>query len=185
MNIQRIQWKVFIQDMAGKEPDDFFAAFSTWIPDSPEVFIDVSDYKHVGDGTLLWLAGYHVSYSLDVSEGQAGILYTANRPLEGTEAEKIAASFEAVLTACRRLEADPRLSGLKFDTAAPRFYINDRAIAPNTPETLASVKPELEKALSGFYPVGVELSHATGDGRERFSIQVRGGAPALFPTVAG
>src|SRR5690606_15524340 len=67
MNLQNIQWKLHLDESTVGNPHDWFKAFGTWIPDSPEVFVDVADYSHVQDGPVIFLSGHNECYSLDAT----------------------------------------------------------------------------------------------------------------------
>lgn len=172
MNLQKIHWKVYFKNPAVAKPDDFFRVFNTWIPDSPEIFIDVADYQHVHDGPVTLLAGHHVDYALDDTDRRRGFLYARKQPLTGDNASKISGSFSDFTETCKKLADDPLFEGqLQFKTDELLFLINDRGIAPNTKETLNAIKPELEKFFSkqGIGPV--TLTHRA-DPKQRFSVVI-------------
>ena len=97
INLQNIQWKLHLDESAVGTPHEWFKAFAPWIPDSPEVFVDVADYAHVEDGPVVFLSGHNVCYSLDSAGRRHGLLYERRQPAEGT-----AVVFE--LTTQRELE---------------------------------------------------------------------------------
>lgn len=148
MNIQKINWKVFIVNPAAAKPDVFFKVFNTWIPDSPEIFVDVADYQHVHDGPKIALVGHDADFWLDDTGRRRGILYNRRRPMDGSNEEKLAETLRAILKAGVRLEQDPAFQGkLKFAPTELLFIINDRAIAPNKKKTFE----ELNSELGGFF----------------------------------
>jgi hypothetical protein len=180
VKIQKINWKLFIDDLGTLKPDDFFRVFNTWIPNSPEVFVDVADYHHVHDGPLVILVGHYVNYSLDTTGDRLGLLYSRNRELNSTNEEKIAQSLEEILKAGRRLKEDALISNqLKFNQQDLLFIINDRAIAPNTDETFNEIKPALEGVLTKrFNTNSFSLEHLK-DPRQRFAVNIRFKEPVL------
>jgi hypothetical protein len=174
VNIQKINWKLFFEDIGTLKPEDFFGVFNTWIPQSPEVFVDVADYQHVHDGPLVFLSGHYVSYSIDSSGDKLGLLYSRNREHDGSNEEKILESLTEALNAANRLKTDASLSGqLKFNTQELLFLINDRALSPNTLETFQEVKPILENVLAKkFGTRDLSLEHLDNP-RDRFSVKIR------------
>jgi hypothetical protein len=173
MNLQYLNWKIYLENPAAAEPDEWFKVFSTWIPDAPEIFIDVADYKHVPDGPVTLLVGHYVNYSLDATGRRLGLLYDYKHPLEGGNEEKIRASLLGLLRVAKRLEEDPGFTHKpKFNPGELRFIVNSRALAPNTPASLEAVKPDLTKVLAkAFGESGFSLEHPT-DPRQRFSVLV-------------
>jgi hypothetical protein len=173
MNLQYLNWKIQLANPAEAEPDEWFKVFSTWIPDAPEIFIDVADYKHVPDGPVTLLVGHYVNYSLDAAGRRLGLLYDYKHPVEGDNEEKIRASLLGLLRVAKRLEEDAGFTHKpKFDTRGLRFIVNSRAVAPNTPATFEAVKPELAKVLAKAFGEGnFTLAHPT-DPRQRFSVEI-------------
>jgi hypothetical protein len=173
MEIQKINWKVYIDDLGGLTPDDFFRVFNSWIPDSPEIFIDVADYQHVPEGPLVVLIGHHVSYALDQTDGSYGLLYSRNRDTDGSNEEKITNSLSEVMKACKRLEDESSFEGrLKFNPTKLLFVVNDRALAPNSEQTFAAIKADLERSIKSLFPASSPLLEHLDDPRKRFRVKV-------------
>ncbi len=187
MEIQKIIWKIYLADNGGSiTAEDFFKVFNGWIPDSPEVFIDVADYQHVGQGPLIFLVGHYVDYSFDNEEDRYGLVYKRKQPIEGSDGDRIKATFIEMLKAAQKLEADPQFEGrLKFDTTQFTFTVNDRATAPNTSETYERVSPLLQSALGASFK-GTELSLAhQSDSEVRFTVDIKAGsAQSLTALIA-
>jgi hypothetical protein len=187
MNLQYLNWKIYLENPAAAEPDEWFKVLSTWIPDAPEIFIDVADYKHVQDGPVTLLVGHYVNYSLDANGRRLGLLYDYKHPIEGTNEEKLLSSLQGVLRVAKRLEEDPGFASKskpEFKAGDLRLIVNSRAVAPNTPETLEAVKPDLVKVLAKAYGEGgFSLEHLT-DPRQRFMVQVIAkGTPNLSEVI--
>jgi sarcosine oxidase gamma subunit len=72
------------------------------------------------------------------------------------------------------LEADPQLRGrLKFRTNEFVMFINDRLLAPNTPQTFDAVKFDIENVARTVYAgANVELEHYAS-GETLFEVHVR------------
>ncbi len=174
MDLQKINWKLFVTDPSPASPDIFFRVFNTWIPNSPEVFIDVADYSHVQDGPLTALIGYDEDYWLDAADRRLGLLYNRRTPMDGTNADKLSATLQSVLRAAKRLEDDAAFKGkLKFRTDELLFIVNDRALAPNTRETFEAVRPDIERAVGHLFGNSPKLDHLA-DPRRRFSVKITG-----------
>ena len=183
MNLQKINWKIYFKDAesakpnssaeALAKPDLFFRVFNSWIPNSPEIFVDVADYKHVHDGPLVLLAGYYVDYALDHTDRRPGFLSSRKQEVKGSALEKIKSSLLEFLKAAQRLSEDPAFGGkLQFATNELLFIVNDRALAPNTPASFSELKPVLEEV---FYKVignkEFNLEHLSNP-RQRFSVRI-------------
>jgi hypothetical protein len=187
MNLQYLNWKIYLDNPDAAEPDEWFKVLSAWIPDAPEIFIDVADYQHVQDGPVTLLVGHYVNYSLDATGRRLGLLYDYKHPIEGTNEEKIRSSLIGLLRVAKRLEEDAGFSAHgkpRFKANELRFIVNSRAAAPNTPATLEAVKPDLVKVLAqAFGEGGFAIEHLT-DPRQRFSVQVTAkGAPVLADLI--
>ena len=88
-----------------------------------------------------------------------------------------------------KLQGEPEFkTKLKFRGGDPLFLVNDRLAAPNTEETFAALRPELEAALAPIYSGTVALQREASDPRSRFAVRVQAGAPvdlaALQPKKA-
>jgi hypothetical protein len=174
INLQNIQWKLHLDEATVGDPHDWFKAFAPWIPDSPEVFVDVADYAHVTDGPVIFLSGHEVCYSLDKTNGRHGLLYERRQPAEGSNPEKLRESLKALLDHAARLEGDATFATKpKFLVNDLKFIVNNRAIAPNNDETLATVKPELSALLDALYGAGGYALEREQDKRQRFAVHVK------------
>lgn len=184
MNIQKINWKLNFTNAATAKPEDFFRIFNTWIPDSPEIFIDVADYRHVQDGPLTLLAGYHADFVLDHGDRELGFLYCRKSAMEGDNAQKIKQTLKDFLKGCERLTADATFGGkLAFETDSLVFTINDRALVPNTKESFDAIKPLLQDIGNKIY--GSADLVPDSDSRRRFSVRIVGkNAPDLSAMIA-
>ncbi|MBI4412413.1 MAG: hypothetical protein HY541_08020 [Deltaproteobacteria bacterium] len=173
MNLQKINWKIYFKSAVAAKPDIFFKVFNTWIPDSPEIFVDVADYRHVHDGPLVLLAGHYVDYALDHTDRRLGFLSGQKGGIQGDLAERIQSSLLEFLKAAQRLEKDPAFGGkLDFATNELLFIANDRALAPNTSATFSEIKPILYKILSRiFESKELNMEHLPNP-KQRFSVKI-------------
>lgn len=178
INLQNIQWKLHLDEKTVGDHHDWFKVFGTWIPDSPEVFVDVADYSHVTDGPVIFLSGHNEAYTLDKTTGRHGLLYERRQPAEGTNPEKLHASFKTLLAHAARVEGDATFKVKpKFLAGDVKFIVNNRAIAPNTDATLAALKPELDALLSKAYGADGYTLEREQDARQRFMVHVKAKAP--------
>lgn len=172
MNIQKINWKLFIADPTAASPEAFFKVFNAWIPDSPEIYIDVADYQHAHDGPLTILVGHHSDFWLDATDRRLGLLYNRRTPMEGNNPDKLASTLRDTLTACERLRTDAAFGGkLAFRTDEIHFTINDRGLAPNTRETFDAVRPDLVKLMTQLVGGNYKLERLT-DPKRRFTVRI-------------
>ena len=130
---------------------DAIAVFHRWIQTGalPETLIDVCDYLHVTQGPGIILVAQEGIYSLDTENGPLGLTYTRRTALDGSTEDRLRQAVDAVQRAAALIEASPEFSGkLAFDRARWEVSVNDRLLAPNTPETFDSLKP----ALGAVFP---------------------------------
>ena len=147
MNLQHVNVKVFVDGALAADPQQFVVAFHQWIIDSSmdEMLIDVADYRHVPRGPVVMLIGHEADYSIDHRNGRYGLLYNRKAPLEGTNADRFLHSLRAAAKACLLLES--QVSGVRFRRDEFELVINDRALAPNTPETRQAFEADLSAFL--------------------------------------
>jgi hypothetical protein len=172
MNVQHINFKLFVAKPETVSLADYGAVFNSWIQKQAleELLIDVADYLHVHNGPGIMLIGHEADYSLDNRAGRLGLLYNRKAQLEGTTRDKLAQAARAAFTAAQILEKD---TGLRFNTSEAQIIINDRLLVPNTAETFAALEADLRSFFGRLYN-GAEytLSHQT-DPRERFTINAK------------
>lgn len=168
-------WKFPIISKNAPDAWAFFRAFANWIPDAPEVYVDVADYRHVPGGVQIILVGHYHDVVLDASDGILGVAFSVKRPQNGDDATQLATSLNQALAALARLETDPIFSGiLKFDRARFSLTINDRAKLTNDQNSLAALSPSLTTALKEVFPgKNHELSLLATDPRRRLSVVIR------------
>ena len=173
--IQHVNVKIFAESPEGVDLSAAMAVFQRWIRESgcEELLIDVADYRHVPAGPGVVLVGHQANYSLDTGGNRLGLLYNRKAPLSGSDEENIAEALLAAQAACRRLEEEPEFAGsLKFGRDF-EIAINDRALAPNTEEAFAALKPAIESALRALDGAAEYHLERLGEARERLRIGVR------------
>lgn len=143
--------------------------FHRWIQESSlaDTLIDVADYQHVPQGPGIILVAHEGIYSLDTENGRLGLTYTRRAALDGSDEERLRQAVEAVRRAADLLESAPEFAGkLTFDRGAWEVAVNDRLLAPNTPESFQALQP----ALAGVFP-GKSFAHV-GERRQLLRVAV-------------
>ncbi len=183
MNVQHINLKVFVENPDDVKPEEFSGIFNNWIQRQvmDELLIDVADYLHVHNGPAVILIGHKADYSLDNRSGRLGLLYNRKAPLDGSIQEKLTRATCAVLTAARLLEKE---NGLKFSGSELQLLVNDRQLAPNTPDTFLTLVPDLRVFFDRLYK-GAEyrLTHQSSDARERFQVDLKAAESLTMETL--
>ncbi|HSV14643.1 MAG TPA: hypothetical protein VLI90_10305 [Tepidisphaeraceae bacterium] len=165
MDLDKINVKLFTKTDTFA-PAEFVPIFHHWIQEQSlpgHLLIDVADYAHVpaGPGTLV--VASEANIHMDRTENRLGLLYVRKQPIVGaaTLHDRIRAVIAEALHAAAKMQHEPECEGrLDFRTDEISIRFNDRLLAPNTPETLAALKPAVEavaKKLFANSPVTVEL----------------------------
>ncbi len=183
MNLQHVNVKIYVDGELKVDPLRFIDVFHQWIAESAEfgldeLLLDVADYRHVPDGPGVLLAGHEADYSLDNTDGRWGLRYNRKEPLDGSNQDRFRQALRSAAKACRLLE-DQFADGdsLIFSRQEFELFINDRALAPNTPETYAACKPELEAFLAGVLGHDKFSLEHRSDPRSRFGVIIKAGKP--------
>ena len=135
MELQHVSLKLLLGNPDGVDLEALIPIFHDWIQDHAceEVLVDVTDYRHVDSGPGIVLIGHEADYSVDNTDGRLGVRYNRKSVLEGNNQDRLTQAARAALTACQRLEADPRMgSTLRFNGQDVEVFINDRPLVPNT-----------------------------------------------------
>ena len=186
--VQRIALKIFLDDRTALSPREIIPVFHRWIQTHAVdgLLIDVADYSHLPTGPLVLLVGHEGRYVLDRGDDRPGLQYVRTQPLDGPLQTRLRAAAGMLLRAARLLEEDATLRGpVRFRGDEIEWVSNDRLLAPNTPDTLAAVRPAFESflaALSGGAPW--TLTPRPGAGA-RFGIHARTPAGAPLEALAG
>lgn len=179
--MDHFQVKLFGRASAGFDLGLAIPVFHRWIQNRvlAELLIDVADYRHVPGGPGVLLVAHDAHYGLEHS---GALVYTRRTPLSGAVPEKIRAALEAAASAAARLQAEPEFAQtLAFERRHCRISVNDRLLAPNTPETRARLEPELRVALDGYFGSGTYDLRSAGTPRDLLSFEV---VPSLAPSPA-
>ena len=181
MESVKIDLKVFLQDPAAVEPEDFIPVFHDWIQHQrlDELLIDVVDYRHVHDGPGVMLIAHDAHYAMDMADGRIGLLYSRRRETHPARnaiqsvTERLQSVLQCALAACRLLEAEPALQGrLKFRGDELLLRINDRLVSPtlaNFDDLQAHLRPVLER----LYPDHQAEVQSCGGSDSRLAVTVK------------
>ncbi len=179
MDSFKLAVKFFVRDASALTPETIVHAFHALIQGhalADHLLIDVADYAHVVNGPGTVLVSHEANIHLDHAEGRTGLLYVRKQPIAGavTFAERLRAVLRATLSAAGALEQLPALRG-KFSIRTDEFRlrINDRLAAPNSAETFAAIRGDLESVATGLYGGPVELASTPTPGR-LFEATVKG-----------
>jgi hypothetical protein len=185
MDMQHVNAKVFVESSeASLEP--LVPIFHRWIQEKvlDELLLDVADYRHVYAGPGVILIGHEANYSLDNTGNRLGVLYNRKTPLEGSNQQRLAQATRAALNVCKRLESESRMAGgIRFNRQQIQLAINDRLLAPNTPETRAAADPELRDFCSRLFAGAAYSLRYEEDPRQRFGIQINASQPVSADTL--
>ena len=168
--------KTFAREPVQADLGEAIPVFHRWIQDSvlDELVIDVADYRHVPAGPGVMLIGDEANYSLDYAFNRLGLLYNRKRPSEGTLQDKLLKAFGSAFLACHHLEEEPPFQGkLRFDAGQCEVILNDRLLAPNTPETWDALRPEFVRFFDSLFGNGRYAIEHVGERRERFRVSVK------------
>jgi hypothetical protein len=172
IDVQHVNVKFFLLNAAGVKTADYTGVFNGWIQTRAlgELLVDVADYGHVHQGPGLVLIGHESNYSLDETGGRLGLLYNRKALVEGSNQARLRQAVARALTAAQKLE---REQGFHFDGSEVQLILNDRRLAPNTPETLAVLRPDLEALFNTLFAgAAYTVTHSSTDPRERFTVNV-------------
>lgn len=175
MNSHKIWLKLYAQPAALPPAASFVAVFHDWIRDGAlsETLIDVVDYGHVHQGPAVLLIGHESDYGLDLSEGRPGLTYQRKRVQADDPRARLGDSLRRLLGAAARLEADPRLAGLRFDLGELLLRVVDRLHAPNEELTFEAERGGIEAALCAAFGGAPRLAREGHDPREPFTVRAR------------
>jgi len=156
-DLQRIDWKVFIDASEGYSLDPILTVFDRWRQedDAPSDWVDLADYAHMPRGPRVMMAGKREHFSLDTNEPGPGLLLQNRAGLVGSIEERFIESMKRHLTLAVRLTSEDEWpTDLKVQGGAWSVAINDRLGFPNDDATEAELKDGLVGALDRFFGEG-------------------------------
>lgn len=168
MNLQHVNVRFRIDGELKVDLKHFIPVFHRWVAEQSlgGMLIDVVDYRHVPQGPGVVLIGADGDYYMN----ETGLRYSRKTVAEGTSGEKLKQAFSAAATVCARLEAE--FPDLKFCRRTFDVTVNDRAIAPNTPETFGALKSDLEDFARTGLGAGSATLEPEPDPRKLFGVTV-------------
>ncbi len=174
MNLQQLNWKMHLSNPGDTHSETWFKVFNSWIPDAPEIFIDVADYSHVGDGPVYLLSGHHANVILDKTHGRLGLVYDRRQPMEGSNADKLRATLRDLVQGAVRLEDDATFHTKPvFEGGDLKLVINNRGIAANTEANFAALQAEVAPLLDAVLGAGAYLITHDADPKQRLNLNVK------------
>jgi hypothetical protein len=184
MELQHVNVKLILERAEEINLEPLIPIFNNWIQDQvcAELLLDIADYRHVPEGPGVVLIGHEANYSVDNTDNRLGVRYNRKAALPGSNQDRLLQAARAALTACQRLEAEPRLAGkLRFGGREIELSINDRLLAPNGDATREAVKPDLDAFAKKLFRGGEYSLSYGGDPRRLFAVSVK--SSAAFPTA--
>ncbi len=179
MNSNKIALKLYASKTALPDSIRFVEVFHDWIKKGTlaELMIDVIEYGHVDRGPLVLFVGHESDYAIDLSEGRPGLSYLRKRVKSDATADAFALmdSFSRLLKVADLLSDDPRLGDFALGRKEVLLRLLDRLRAPNTAQTFAAERAEIESAAGTALGGSAHASHELDDPREAFAVRVRVG----------
>ena len=180
MELQHVNVKLMIGNSEAIDLEPLIPIFHSWIQYRvcDELLLDIAEYRHVPAGPGVVLIGHEANYSVDNTDNRLGVRYNRKAPLDGSNQDRMIQAARAALTACQRLESEPRLAGkLQFDGQRLEVFINDRLLAPSGDATRMALDPELQAFAKKLFRDGeVALSYG-GDPRGLFRASEKSARP--------
>jgi hypothetical protein len=165
---QHINVKIFAREGSTVDWPHLIPVFHRWIREQafPELLIDVADYAHVPAGPGVMVIGHQAHYSVDNRQNRLGLMYNRRTAFDGSTVDRIAQAYDGALAAAKKLEKEPEVGGtLHFDERNVEVWVNDRLLAPNTPEVTAEFRQEVAKFFQQRFGESPELE-ASADSRD-------------------
>lgn len=174
---KRVAAKFFATDPTAEvNVHAFIAAFHAFIREKSVegILIDVADYGHVPEGPGVVLIGHDVDYSIDMNEGQAGLLTVGKRLGGGSIAEHLDDTVRKCLLAVKAVAANGS-TGTEFATGTLKVQIIDRLAAPNTDEGYAACQGEFEALAKRLFGDGASVERSdAGEPRKPVAVTIAG-----------
>ncbi len=170
----RIKAKIFFNKPIN--PADFTAIFHRWIQEQifeNHLLIDIADYQHVYQGPSIVLVGYEADFIIDLTRGQAGLLYVRKRSWpEGDLTKRIHTVLTSVTSAAKLLEEEDSLEAT-LDLEKLELFFSDRLNTPNESEIYPALQESVQKTLDEFYKKSVAVEPLKQDFKRSLGFQVK------------
>jgi hypothetical protein len=170
MDLYKIGVKIFVTNPQGVDLRAFIPVFQGWIQQQRiegHQLIDVHDYTHVENGPGILLVSPEGNFSMDQEEGRLGLFYYRKQPLQGGLEANLRSVMKIAQQACKLLESEPALKGIKFKTDEALVVANDRLLAPNDAPTRTMLETVIAATLGA-----AQLAPQAEDSRERLAFIV-------------
>jgi hypothetical protein len=177
MNAEKLQVRLYVDGHAAGTPfplEPFIPVFHGWIKHHTlkELLVDVANYAHVPSGPGVALIGHGYDYYVEETEGRPALLFSRKREAP-PPAERLADTFRRAFHGAALLEKEQALGGkLRFRTDELLFRVNDRLAAPNSEETFAEVRPELEALCTKLFAGAPFKLTLAARPRQLFSVRI-------------
>lgn len=165
MTLEHVNVKLLVGNAAQVDLEPLIPIFHDWIQGQvfEEMLLDVADYRHVSGGPGVMLIGLQADYSVDNTDDRLGVRYNRKAGLDGSNLDRLEQAARAALTACQRLEQEPRLEGkLRFNGTELEVFINDRLLAPNRETTREAADSDFQALAKKLFQ-GSEYSLTYND----------------------
>jgi hypothetical protein len=180
MQLQHVNVKLLVQNPEEARLEPLIPVFHSWIEaqNGEELLIDVADYTHVPAGPGVVLIGHEGNYSVDNTGNRLGVRYNRKAAFDGGNQDSLTQAARSALSACQRLEAEPRLGGkFRFNGQDIEIFINDRLVAPNNAATREAFDADFQLFSRKLFR-GKEYSISYGeDPRSLFTAFVKAARP--------
>ena len=176
MELQHVNVKLLLNNSREIDLEPLIPVFHGWIQDQDwdDLLLDVADYRHVYAGPGVIVIGHEANYSVDNSGNRPGVRYNRKAVLEGSNQDRLKQAAVAALNACGRLESDPSLnSKFRFNGQEIEISVNDRLLAPNSPEARQAIQPDLAPFLAKLFAGGKYLLSFDESPRNLFSMLIK------------
>ena len=178
MELYRLGIKFFIDDPSSLSLSNFVPVFHEWIRKQildDHLLIDIHDYSHIHNGPGILLVAHEGNFSIDMSDGRAGLFYYRKQPPRHAGEDLLATVAQPALHACSLLEGESSISGpLRFKTDELLIIANDRLQAPNGDQTLSQLQPSLSEMLNRLLDTNdFTIVRVNTDSRERFTARIQ------------
>ena len=184
MTLQHVNVKLLVENPAQVDLDPIIPIFHEWIQGQvfEELLLDVADYRHVAGGPGVILIGHQADYSVDNTDHRLGVRYNRKAALAGSNLDRLEQAARAALTACQKLEQEPRMQGkLRFNGREVELFVNDRLLAPNNNESRAGADSELQAFAAKLFQGSHYLLSYQPDARRLFGASLK--ASRTFSTA--
>ena len=178
--MQHVNVKLLVRNPEEVDLEPLIPVFHGWIQDQvgEGLLLDIADYRHVDAGPGVVLIGHEGNYSVDNTDNRLGVRYNRKAALDGSNQDRLKQATRAALTACQRLEGDPRLGGrLRFNGQEIEIFVNDRLLATNCDATREAFNSDFQMFFQNLFR-GSEYSMSYGsDPRQLFTVSVKAAQP--------